>query len=60
MMKEASASRFGIGIESQILKLKGSCGYRFFHGILFPRQSSETQEKDNMFLKCQQLDLDLE
>ena len=40
MMKEAS--RFGIGIESQILKLKASSGgYHFFHDILFPGQSSD-------------------
>ena len=49
MMKESSASRIGIGIESQILKFKTSCGYRFFHGILFPGQSSDPGKRCHVF-----------
>lgn len=49
MIKEASCSKSGGGVESQILRLKSTCGYRFFHGILFPGQSIDPNKRCHVF-----------
>lgn len=48
-MKEASASRIGVGVETQLLKLKSTCGYHFIHGVLFPGQCADPNRRCHVF-----------
>ena len=49
MMKEASATKIGVGMESQLIKLKNTCGYKYFHGMLFSGQCTDENKRCHLF-----------
>ncbi|MCO5595332.1 hypothetical protein L7F22_049374 [Adiantum nelumboides] len=49
LIRETTSAEIEVGAESQILRLKSSCGYKFFHGILFLGQSVDSSKRYHVF-----------
>ena len=49
MVREANSIRNGGGVETQLLKLKNTCGYPYLHGMLFPGQSMLPNTRSHIF-----------
>ena len=49
MVREGSTNQKAGGEETELLKLKSTCGYPYLHGILFPGQSFMPDAKSHVF-----------